>query len=536
MSNQPVADAQQGFAGGLNTTSDPQYLQPNQVRQLTNFRLNSYGAATKRNGSQYVNSSALPTACSTGFYWPSLGKAILGTSSSAVYKISSSINSAPTSLGSVSKTYTSDIKLFSTGTADAAYIAVSSGVPYTTGVSTALYRTDGTTLTGIAGVIAVVTDLVVYNQRLWGWNSGISNALYYSDLANATSSIGGDSLGVGASGGGQINILTSASSPIIACATIGASLLIFHQRGVSRLTGFGQSDVTTAPQSMASDVGIWSRTAIDVYNGVGYFVTPRGLYVATEGSVGPVGTPERPDPLIPLLAMLTSAPNVGGDSIRVKFNRATQEVWISVDGYGIYIYNTILQCWGGLFKFWADGYTTVSAMFEILGAGGESHIWLGQSTSLLQTDLTADIDETATYLDAVTAAGTGGTNVTATVQCHRMFAQTPAVAKSWRWVNTNANLTPYGTPPTVRTNTALYPTTGLITNTGVSIITSGGASLVTGYAGDVQTFTNLIEGTSVYYSQASGTGPYLDATIVDAGSTASTFESVEVQAFVMSRR
>lgn len=536
MSNQPVADAQQGFAGGLNTTSDPQYLLPNQVRQLTNFRLNSYGAATKRNGSQYVNSSALPTACSTGFYWPSLGKAILGTSSSAVYKISSSINSAPTSLGSVSKTYTSDIKLFSTGTADAAYIAVSSGVPYTTGVSTALYRTDGTTLTGIAGVIVVVTDLVVYNQRLWGWNSGISNALYYSNLANATSSIGGDSLGIGASGGGQINILTSASSPIIACATIGASLLIFHQRGISRLTGFGQSDITTAPQSMASDVGIWSRTAIDVYNGVGYFVTPRGLYVATEGSVGPVGTPERPDPLIPLLALLTSAPNIGGDSIHVKFNRATQEVWISVDGYGIYIYNTILQCWGGLFQYWADGYTTISAMFEILGAGGESHIWLGQSTSLLQTDLTADIDETATYLDAVTATGTGGTNVTATVQCHRMFAQTPAVAKSWRWVNTNANLTPYGTPPTVRTNTALYSATGLITDTGVSIITSGGASLVTGYAGDVQTFTNLIEGTSVYYSQASGTGQYLDATIVDAGSTASTFESVEVQAFVMGRR
>ena len=185
-----------------------------------------------------------------------------------------------------------------------------------------------------------VTGLEVYNQRLWGWffgNSVGSNALFFSNLANAAGSIGGDSLGVGASGGGQINIQTFGQSGIITCRVIGASLIIFHIQGISRLTGFGQSDITVVPQALSADFSIVGEDAIAIHEGIGWAVGANGLYRITEGAISPVGTPSSPDPLTKF------TPN---QNVKCVYNPLTNEVWIASSG-GVYAYHTILGSWSG---------------------------------------------------------------------------------------------------------------------------------------------------------------------------------------------
>ncbi len=103
-----------------------------------------------------------------------------------------------------------------------------------------LNKWNGTTLTEIANTLAV-KQVVVFNQRLWGaGNSTYPNSIFYSSLNN------GDDLGNATppAGGGQIIVRTFGDEQIIGLAPINTSLLIFHNRGISRLTGLGQDDIT----------------------------------------------------------------------------------------------------------------------------------------------------------------------------------------------------------------------------------------------------------------------------------------------------
>ena len=86
-----------------------------------------------------------------------------------------------------------------------------------------------------------------------------------------------------------------------------------------------------------------------------------------------------------------------------------------------------------------------------------------------------------------------------------------AQAKSWRWANVYATLTTGGTAPTITTQSQIG-------------------------AADTQTFSTPSSTAQTYYTQSSGTGPYLDVTITDTGTTASQVESVEVEGFLMGRR
>ena len=75
MGRQPVQDLQGGFAGGINQTSDPAFLRPDQTRQAVNYRLSSFGAALKRLGTVITSTSTITTSDTTsnaigGIYWP----------------------------------------------------------------------------------------------------------------------------------------------------------------------------------------------------------------------------------------------------------------------------------------------------------------------------------------------------------------------------------------------------------------------------------------------------------------------------------
>ena len=242
MARQKLADQQPGMSGGLNSVSDPSALAPNQLRKTINARLTDYGAITKRGGTQRTHSSAFGPILNGFTFQQDSGtnQILVMTNSGAVGSLYYTTYGAfpwtytfPGFGSGFSNTVSPDFAQFRDGTgADVVYIA--DGGP--------LNKWDGTTV--IQDIVnSISSDTIqVHNQRLWACgNSSFPDSIFYSSLNN------GDTLGYGLGGGGQIIVRTFGDEKIVGLASINTSLLIFHRRGISRLTGFGQDDITAQP-------------------------------------------------------------------------------------------------------------------------------------------------------------------------------------------------------------------------------------------------------------------------------------------------
>lgn len=410
------------MSGGMNTISDPVALQPNQLRRANNARLTEYGAATKRGGTQRTSSAVLASApVQNGYLWPkdSGAKEIMVVCNGRLY--TSTFGAFPMTYTLQTGAMTADVPVafaqFRDGANDVVYIADGG----------ALNRWDGTTLSVDLANTPSVTDIVVHNQRLWGCgDSANPDSIFYSALND------GDSLGYAPSNGGQIVVRTFGDERIVGLASVGTSLIIFHRRGLSRLTGYGQDDITVAPAGITQDVGIIAPKSIVNVRNMAYFLSERGLYRCNEAEVEAVGTAQTPDPLLPIIQGLTSSEF--GD-IRAAFSRATRELWITIPQVGIYVYHTVLNAWTGPFD---EGYLTpdTTALFEALDESGLPILLRGDEDGWVSL---CDPPGLAA-LDNINADGTGGTRFTMTLQFHRMFCGDDALAKSARWGYLTANL------------------------------------------------------------------------------------------------
>lgn len=340
VSRQKVEERQLSFDGGLNTVSDLSALGPNQFRRSLNARIAEYGGITKRNGSVIKTDVNVGEIVDGLFLWnkDDATSETLAVSDGHLFTnpdiedgeypwddegaISSSGDASP---GSV-------FQKFRNSSGDIVYIAAGGF----------LNSWDGATLD--ASVTSVdVTTIRVHNQRLWGaGDPDFPNTLFYSGLND------GDTIADTGGGGGEIIVRTFGSSRIVGLASVGTSLLIFHERGISRVTGFGQDDTTVEPQAITADTGLIAPNSIVEVDGGVFFVSDRGVYFATEGGVRRIGTADRPDPIQPLLSSdaYTEAYDTGL-SIRGCFRRATNEIIFLVPGYGAFVYNLVLSAWVG---------------------------------------------------------------------------------------------------------------------------------------------------------------------------------------------
>lgn len=506
-----VTDQQQGFAGGLNTVSDPAMLAPNQARALTNVKLTAYGAAVKRGGT-IAYATANPSTTNeivTMAWWEKQTGVFAAAADGRLYK---GIALQPT-------VWT----LLTGGSARWLGLNYSNLAIFTDGTNEAIYgcggikSTDGTSCTDVTWTLPSGASgydwIVVYNDRLWG-GATTSPFITYSPLSTATGSIGGDGLGVAASGGGTIRITTAFVNPVYVGFVVGASLMLCQSRGISRLTGFGQSDITVQPQAVAPDVNILGPYAYCVNGTQAWVMTRRGLYRVTENGAVPVGTPDRPDPLI---AVYATNPSVEPGSTAVKtrctYNVATDEVYVWVPNIGVYSYHTILDAWSGPWNgtYAVSGSSTVK--------GGAFLAFPGYGTVppfVIWSDMVGGswlMDYTTTYKDGIAYTGSGGSAYTATIQCRRMFgADVPSdAAKAWRNANVLATLTSGGTAPTC-TTASVY----------------GGSNSAT--------FATPTSVEQTYYNAAGGAGPYVDVTITDGGTTAAQYAGVTVKGFLVGIR
>lgn len=503
-----VFDIQPRFDGGLNSVSDDAALQPNQVRTAINARLTDYGAISKRGGLKRTAAALAAQPVTGGYTWtkddgtaPVLavcnGKLFTSTYNPTTWTWTEQT-------GALASTTTSYFATFrDAGGNDVVYIA--DGGPLNKWNGTAL----STNLSGTPNAAAIA----VYNERLWSCgDSSYPDSIFYSDLNN------GDTLGVGASDGGQIIVRTFGNEAIVGLASINTSLLIFHKRGISRLTGYGQDDIQTTPQGVTADVGTIAKNSIVASQNIAYFISERGLYRCNESDVAPIGTPTQPDPILPIIRQLTAS---DFDKINCLINRATKELWITIPNFGCFQYHTVLQAWSGP---WDTGYISpdTSYLFEGLNSAGLPIALRGDVSGYVSV-----CDPPNIFMDNVSSTGTGGERYAMSIQLHRLYNGDDALAKSMRWGYLTAQLN--GSDQTrVQWDTGQGTFSFSLPSTYTSRWGAAGTTWGTGIWGGA--------GSVSYRIPMGGTGYYTDVTIIDSGDSQPVFSRFQLEAFALGRR
>jgi hypothetical protein len=398
-----VRDRQEGFAGGLNTTSDDAQLANNECREAQNVRLSTRGAAEKRGGTQRVLAAALPAGVLGGVAW---------RQTSAVQelviaggKLYTGALTVPMTLtdrgGTFSTTVNPTFAPFKGPTSEGMYIA--DGGP--------LNFWDGTTLTENITNTPAVESIVAWGPRLFAFKG---DTVYWSDTKNG---INGHTLGALA-GGGQAIVRTYGGQELIAGAPLKNSLLMFHRQAISRFTGATQDDINieAGTNGISGDVGtVGKRSIIGVENAV-YFLSDRGVFAATETDVTPISSP-----LDKTLAGLTKTDWARLTAVHA---RASDEIRWMVPGVGVYVYNYRTRGWSGP---WDTAYATVTALWDTTDDNGRNVVLAGRSDGHI---LWCDRD--SRWVDDVASDGTGGTNYTWRVKMRRLFGGDYTAYKSWR--------------------------------------------------------------------------------------------------------
>lgn len=509
MSRERLVDIQPDMAGGLNETSDDSSLQPNQLRRAINARLTDFGAITKRGGLKRVSASLdAGELVQNGFMWrkdagsPEILAVVDGTLYTTNFGGSFPFTWIQRT-GTLSTTVKPTFARFRDGANDVVYI----------GDGGLLNKWNGTTLTtDIVGTVGAQM-IAVHNERLWSCGCGVKpQSIFYSALNN------GDTLANGAQGGGEIIVRTFGDENVIGLASINTSLLIFHRRGISRLTGYGQDDITVSPAGVTSDVGLIAPGSIVPVSNIAYFVSERGLYLCNEQEVAPVSNPQTPDPLLSIIRSLSANQF---NQIRAVLNRGTRELWITMPGFGLYVYNTTLQSWSGPWDSgWVDPDTT--CLFEVLNNEGLPVVLRGDTDGFVSLT-----DAPNVFLDNVEADGTGGTRYAMTAQFHRLYCGDEATAKALRWGYLTAQLrgsdqcrVEWTTGATFGSHTlppSLDQTWGG-PGTQYGVGTWGGA------------------GSRSYRVPMGGGGYYIDVSVVDSGEALPVISRFQIETFALGRR
>jgi hypothetical protein len=335
----------------------------------------------------------------------------------------------------------------------------------------------------------------------------------------------GETLGDVAAGGGEIIVRTFGDEKLVALASVNSSLLMFHERGLSRLTGFGQDDISVDPEGISSQTGTIAPFSVVETDGAVFFISDRGAFVANEGAVTPLGTPTRPDPILPLVASLTPAQLA---NVRGVLSRKTQEVWFFIPGQGVYVYHLILGAWSGP---WTGEYLNTTCFWDSpLASFAEVYVLMGLSNGLTRA---ADVAGVGTD-GGTLAAPTSGTTIIWDIQLRRLYFGDESIAKSFRFGYTTATIGGgESLTMTWETNFGLYPTQSVAaSNVGLWPVdpnASGARRWDTGlWAGppDSQNYRTFM----------SGMGYYLDLALSHTGTGTPIVSRVQVDAFILGRR
>jgi hypothetical protein len=410
-----VTDQQTTFSGGLNTTADVSQLTPEQLRKAQNVRLTVYGAAAKRLGTQrtHVAAVGLPSVIKNGFSWAQVTPVTdLLVSNGTLYTgVIATPMTWTAQAGALSTTAFPQFAAFRDASADVVYLADGS-----------LRKWNGTTLTTSIAGTPPVTTIAVQNLRLFGaGDSANPQTLYFSSFSNGDN-LNNITIQADGSAGGSAIVRTFGHQKITGLVAVGQSLLIFHERGVSRFTGWSQDDfdINSGTRGISPDIGSIAPRSIVAVENTCYFITDRGVYGANESGVNQVS--------YPIESVLRDAVVAGADLTQAwgVHNRVQREVWFYIPTQGVYVFNYRVNAWSGP---WDTVYANPIVSAWPSGTTSAPTVILGGTDGFARR---ADID--GQFMDDVRSDGTGGSQFTMAAQCHRFFYNDPVSEKAMRFL------------------------------------------------------------------------------------------------------
>jgi hypothetical protein len=402
-----VRDRQEGFSGGLNTTSDDTALRNNECRTAKNVRLSTRGAAEKRGGTQQVSTAPIVEATKIlgGFSWKrTTSVQELVISGGKLWTGTLGIPMTWTDRGGTfSATVNPTFAAFKGPTTEGVYIADGG----------ALNFWDGTTLTeNIAGTPSVEA-ITSWGPRLFAVKG---DTLYWS---GTTAGVNGHTLGNASLGGGLAIVRTYGGQELIMPFPLKSSLLLFHRQAISRFTGATQQDINidAGSQGISGDVGTVAKRSIIGVENAAYFLTDRGVFAATETDVTPISSP--------LENTLSALNKTDWAQVDVVHARAFNEIRWSLPNLGTYVYNYRTQGWSGPWDnaYCADG----ASMWDSTDSEGRPVVLIGHCSGHV---LWADRE--GVWLDRMDSDGDNGTTYEYQVKCRRFFGGDFTAFKSWR--------------------------------------------------------------------------------------------------------
>lgn len=496
-----LRDEQSSFGGGLNSSADESELKKNEIREGANAHLTEHGGITKRRGTQRTHDVAFPGPVKGGYTWRKTSPAThlviadgsLFTAPHGSFPWSWSDHGA-----GIDPNVLPSFASFRDVAADALYVA--------DGGQLHKYKPGALTL-NLPGT-PTVSRIAVQNLRLFAvGDPSAPETMYFSGLSN------GDTLGQVAAGGGSAIIRTFAHEPLTAVLAVGQSLLIFHERGISRFTGWSQDDfnVDAGTRGVTQDVGTISPDSVVGIENVGFFMSDRGVYAVTESGVQQISAKVE--------NILAAIPASDLRLVSAAHRRNARQVWFSIPNLGVMVYDYRIRAWAGpLIDVYLD---QAPAVFWESGAGETSQIFMGGVDGFVRQ---ADIIGIAK--DDILADGTGGAVYAMNVRCHRMFFGSPVVEKSLRYLYATANL--HGSAgASLGWETGQEAGTETLPDTGTAALWN---AVVWGAA------AWGVGGSTTERVHANGRGHYVDLRIVDSGLTISLFSRLEAEAYAMGGR
>lgn len=511
MGRRILEDEQDGFGGGLNTIAARTKLEPNEFLDAENASLTEQGAVRIRRGTQHIHASSINGSNPVyGTSWRQASSTLeVVLCNGTLYKATYAIPvSGWTSLGTgLSTSAIPRFAHFRDGSGERLYFAVSG-----------LKKTDGSTVSTPASVPSGITQLAVYNQRLYGV-TGQDDFIYASALND------GDTLGVTGSGGIAAKVRTFGGQYTSGLAVVGGSLLIFHRGAISRFRGLTQDDVSieTGTEGVSAVEGTIAPGSIIVVEQDGggdmaLFLTSRGLYGATEAGVTSLSNK--------IENVLSNLDQAQWGQVCAVHVRRTREVWFYIPNVGAYVWNYHLRAWSGPMT---GGLTSsqIRSMWETIDSSSNPIVLCGDSAGYVKR-----LDAPDLYLDDVLSDGTGGDAYTFTVRCRRMYCGDPAREKAFF----SLFVTGDSGGSTAMQYQAYYPR-----RTHVRTLDpagdAGGGAVWDAFNWDDGTFYATGELESNLYSRAlGGSGDSLELVFTDSSGRDVQIERVVVEAYDMGRR
>lgn len=398
-----VRDAWWDWRGGVNSTYSPDALDKSEVRSATNARLTTYGALSKRGGTQRVHGTVL-------------------NSSTKVLGLRQWDN--PSQTGELIAICNAD--LFHKALADANYTKIDGTLdttnrvifaPYKQSGTNRLYFADGgllnkftaTTLTENISGTPSARFVCVYKERMFATDG--TQTVYWSKVGDAETWATPD--------GGQANVETYDSEPIVGMATVGSSLLLFKEDSIARYTGVEADtiEIDKDTEGVSPDVGCVAPGTIVRVDDFVFFLSDRGPYIANESGVQPIGQK--------IEAELAGWDRTNWNLAWAVHNKERREIWMFVPDNAVndigWCYNLRTQSWTGP---WSFGFNVITACtFE--RTDGTEGVMVGGSDGWVR-----DGDNSVNgRKDDVLSDNTGGTNVSMSIEFPPFLFGDPSAVK-----------------------------------------------------------------------------------------------------------